>query len=202
MAFVEAGAITANPQLTLWHSFENEAPGDPRDWLFQVRQYGMHTYLFFLTEVAGVDPDLITNGFYSMTRLTPQQYHYEAIGGDLLRSHFADWAAQNTADLAYLSREQVERARLEVEFVGDENHLNPYVVTLENAGTDGWFTPPAALTPRGWGYNVLRINHSGSARYSVLIEGQPRGSEGTPSHLEVRLVVRGAARVYAHRDDI
>ena len=27
----------------------------------------------------------------------------------------------------------------------------------------------------------------------MLIEGQPRGSEGTPSHLEVRLVVLGGA---------
>lgn len=31
------GAITANPQLALWHSFGNEAPGDPIDWLPQPR---------------------------------------------------------------------------------------------------------------------------------------------------------------------
>jgi len=193
MAFLEAGAITANPHLALWHSFENEAPGDPRDWLFQVRQYGMHTYLFFLTEVAGVDADLITNGFYSGTQLMPQQYHYEAIGGDLLRSHFSDWAAQNTADLAYLTREQVERARLEIEFVADENNLNPFVVTVPNRGTEGWFRPAAALMPRGWGYNVIRINHSGSARYRISVEGDEFGSQGAPAHFEGRIVVTSAA---------
>ena len=44
-AFVETGAISSNPQLALWHSFDNQAPQDPTDWLYQVRQYGMHTYL-------------------------------------------------------------------------------------------------------------------------------------------------------------
>ena len=38
-AFVEAGAIVSNPHLSLWHSFSNQAKGDPTDWLYQVRQY-------------------------------------------------------------------------------------------------------------------------------------------------------------------
>jgi len=33
-AVLEAAAITANPQLALWHSFSNEAPGDPTDWYY------------------------------------------------------------------------------------------------------------------------------------------------------------------------
>ena len=153
-----SGGHHGEPPAHLWHSFENEAPGDPRDWLFQVRQYGMHTYLFFLTEVAGVDRPH-HQWFYSMTRLTPQQYHYEAIGGDLLRSHFADWAAQNTADPAYLSREQVE-ARLEVEFVETRIiSIHMWSLLRTRAPTDG---SPHRRSLRRLGYNVLRINHSGS----------------------------------------
>jgi len=48
--FIEAGTIYANPHVALWHSFSNEAPGDPKDWFFQVRQYGMHLLLYYLTD--------------------------------------------------------------------------------------------------------------------------------------------------------
>ena len=57
----EAGAIVGNPQLALWHSFKNQAPGDPAHnegkagWMYGVRQYGMHTLLVYLTDVGNVN---------------------------------------------------------------------------------------------------------------------------------------------------
>ncbi len=185
-------AITGNPQLALWHSFSNEAPGDPTDWLYQVRQYGMHTYLFFLTEVAGVPAPVVTDGFYSGTRSSPQQYHYMMVGGEALRGHFADWAAHNTGDLDYLTAAQVARARREVEGVGDPNNLHPFVATYVDSGTEAWFRPPAELTARGWAYNVVRITNSAAATYTFQLSGDPLGSEGAASHFEGRVVVMGA----------
>ena len=191
-AFVEAGAIVENPQLALWHSFSNEAPGDPVDWLYQVRQYGMHTYLFYLTSVAGVDPEIITGGFYAGTDLSPQAYHFELVGGDLLRSHFADWAAHNTGGLDYLTDAQVDRAWLEVDWVGDPDNRHPTVGEFTDEEAVGTFTAPTEWAPRGWAYNVVRIHLTEAASYGVSLEGDTQGADGAASHFEGRLVVMGA----------
>jgi hypothetical protein len=192
MTFVEAGAIDGNPQLALWHSFSNEAPGDPTDWMFQVRQYGMHTYLYYLTEVAGVSRDAITGGFHAETDLLPQAYHFEELGADTLRGHFSDWAAANTDDFSYLTREQVARARLEVEFVGDFDNNHPRVADYNDDGTDGaWARPPGALSPRGWGYNVIGLAPENAGSYEIRFEGDATGSDGAPAYFASQVLVVG-----------
>ena len=191
-AFVEAGTMGANPHLALWHSFSNHAAGDPTDWLYQVRQYGMHTYLFYLTNVADVAAELITNGFYLGIDLSPQEYHYRQIGADRLRGHFSDWAARNTAGLDYLTPEQIERATQEVINVGDPNNLHPDALTYTDQGTHGnWIRPPEALKPRGWAYNVIRIKNNHATTYKFILKGDKTGSEGAASHFEGRIVVVG-----------
>ena len=194
MTFIEAGAIVENPHLALWHSFNNEAPGDPTDWLFQVRQYGMHTWLYYLSEVVGIDPDIISDGFYAETNLLPQAYHFDRVG-EPLRTYFADWAAHNTGGLDYLTPEQVERAWLEVDLVGDPNNRNPNVIELEDSTDFGDFVPQPALSPRGWGYNVVKINLSEAASFQLLLGGQPQGSEGAEAHFEGRIVIEGESGV-------
>ena len=189
--YVEAGALVENPHLTLWHSFSNEAPGDPTDWMYQVRQYAMHAYLYFLTEVSGVDPEIISGGFYAETELSPQEYHFENIGGDTIREYFADWAAHNTGGLDYLSPEQVERAWQEVEMVGDPNNRHPLVGEWSDTGVAD-FQPDPNFAPRGWGYNVVKINLSETANYLIVVEGDTQGSSGAQSHFEARAVVMGA----------
>ena len=192
MTFVEAGAIVENPQLALWHSFSNEAPGDPTDWLYQVRQYGMHTYLYYLTAVAGVDSEIISGGFYAQTDLSPQAYHFDNVGGDILRSHFADWAARNTGGLDYLTDAQVARAWLEVDLVGDPNNRHPLVGEFTDGDAEGDFQPPSDFLPRGWGYNVIKINNTAAAKYTFVLSGDGQGSEGADAHFAGRIVVMGA----------
>jgi len=189
MTYVEAGAIIGNPQLALWHSFSNEAPGDPTDWMYQVRQYGMHTYLVYLTEFAGVDPNFMSAGFYGSIEALPQHYHFMMVGGDSLRSIFADWAAHNTGGLDYLTPEQVERAMLELELVGDFDNYYPHVWESEGQGTEGqWIRPPEGLEPRGWGYNVFRVGTPTEGLWSVEVLGDEQGSQGAPAHFEARLL--------------
>jgi hypothetical protein len=204
-AFVEAGAIIANPQLALWHSFGNEAPGDPVDWLYQVRQYGMHTLLYYLTDVVGVDSEIITGGFYSGTDLRPQEHLYTLIGPDTLRDHFADWAARNTGGLDYLTPAQVQEAQEEVELVGDPDNLHPYIAEVTDVQIgDAWTFEPCAggvigscFAPRGWAYNVIRIENSEAATYAFTLEGAATGSQGAASHFEGRIVVmQDAGPVY------
>merc|ERR1711962_1257622 len=122
--YVEAGAIVGNPQLALWRSFSNEAPGDfgsaegRPGWMYGVRQYGMHTLLTYLTEVAGIDKDIVTAGFYANTELSPQEYIKSRVGSTVFQRYFADWAGHNCANMDYLTREQYERGLLEISLAG------------------------------------------------------------------------------------
>jgi len=206
--FMEAGAIIGNPQLALWHSFGNEAPEDPNasdgraGWMYGVRQYGMHTLLTYLTEVAGVDRGAITDGFYAGTNQSPQEYLYRRVGPALMRSHFADWAAHTSAELDYLTREQVERAYLEVGLAGDWDLFRPSVWTAQDTGTEDWISPPEELVARGWAFNVFNITNNLDeqtiAIYTFELQGEEQGSQGGKAAFEGRIIVMeegGAVRV-------
>ena len=198
-AFIEAAAITANPQLALWHSFNNEAPGDPTDWYYQVRQYGMHTLLYYLVEEADVTPAIITNGFYAGTELSPQEYLSEQIGTESFKNKFSDWAARNTGGLDYLTPEQVERAIAEANWVGDPENAHPYIAEINDQEIVGEWTfepcsdsppvDPDCHAPRGWAYNVIRINNNYAATYTMSIEGNETGTDGAASRFMGRIVV-------------
>lgn len=193
-AFIEVASLSLNPHLTLWHSFSNEAPGDPTDWLFQVRQYGMHAYLVYLTEQAGVDPSIVSRGFYEGTTLSPQEYHFDAIGADRLRGIYADWAAHNTGGFDYLTPAQWQRAIEEADWVGDANNRAPYAIELDLSALPESASPTERLTPRGWAYNVARIELDGTARtFDVRLSGDATGSEGATAHFEWRAVVMSAS---------
>ena len=162
-AYITAGTIVANPHLALWHGKDNMSPLDPvvpghynaSEWMYGVRRYGMHTLLSFLTDVKGVDKPTIVDGYYAKTNQSPQEYLYRNIGPDTFRSHFADWAAHNTAGLeTYLTKEQVDRAYLEISLAGDWNYYRPAVWYAENTGTDGeWVQPEEEFIA----YNVLKV---------------------------------------------
>jgi hypothetical protein len=192
-SYVEAGAIVYNPHLALWHSFSNEAPEDPDSsmWTYGVRQYALHTWIIYLTEFAGVPRAVIPGGFYAGTDQLPQEYYYEMVGGDAMRANFADWAAHSRADFDYLTREQVARAQTEIDyFIGQGNKVDPFVAELSSAGTSGaWQSPPAALKPRGWSFNTVRIENPASGTYNLAIRGDATGSQGAASHFEGRVVV-------------
>ena len=194
-AFVEAGAILANPQLALWHSFSNEAPGDPTDWNYQVRQYGMHTLLYYLVDVVGVNAEFVTNGFYAETEMLPQEYLYNLIGGETFRQYFADWAARNTGGLDYLTPEQVERAIQEHKNYGDPETSHPYITTVSDSDIgDAWTFSPcesnkeSCFAPRGWAYTVIKIDNTVAATYTFMINGEANGSQNAESHFEGRIV--------------
>lgn len=189
--FLGAGAMISNPQLALWHSFHNEAPGDPTDWLYQVRQYSMEAFLYFLVEESQVDRQILTSGFYSETELSPQEYIYTNVGGDQFRGFFTDWAAHNTGGIDYMSKEQVDRAMQEMASVGDPDNIHPYVHELTDNEANGVFSPPQGLFPRGWSYNVIKINNTEVANYAFSINGDSTGSAGAPAHFEAQIVVMG-----------
>ena len=195
--FSTAGSIVANPQLALWHSFGNEAPEDPNHadgregWMYGVRQYAMHTFLYFATNFCQVDGSYLTRGFYAFTPLSPQEYMFENVGHDKFRKCFTDWAAQNTAEMAYLTRAQYERGLLEITLAGTWDLYRPYVWETVDQGTEGqWIEPPQELKPRGWAYNAIRVNNTMSATYMFQLEGSAAGSQGGEAFFVGKVVVQ------------
>jgi hypothetical protein len=113
------------------------------------------------------------------------------VGAEKIRGIFADWAAHNTGGLDYLSNAQIERALLEAELVGDSNNLHPYVIELVDQQSNGSFSPPPSLRPRGWSYNVIKIRNTEAARYSFNFHGESTGSEEAAAHFDTRVVIKG-----------
>ncbi|MFT5738494.1 MAG: hypothetical protein ACI9SG_002849 [Maribacter sp.] len=193
--FIEIGTLTSNPHLALWHSFGNEAPGDPTDWLYQVRQYAMQAWLYYMTSQESVAENLITDGYYSGTNLSPQEYHYQNIGSERLREIFANWAARNTLDFDYLTRQQVARARIELNDFADFSNNKPYALTLSGTNFIGTHNAPADLKPRSWAYNVIKLENIPNGNYTISLNGEDEGSEGAASHFEGRFVTKGQSQV-------
>ena len=90
-------------------------------------------------------------------------------GASLFRSHFADWAAHNTAEMDYLTRAQYERGLLEITLAGDWDYYRPSVWSGDSEGTGGqWVRPPSDLTARGWAYNVFNVTNTEAATYKYI----------------------------------
>ena len=104
---------------------------------------------------------------------------------------FADWAAQNTGGLDYLSPGQVERAWQEVEMVGDPQNRNPTVAEWTDMGMIG-FRPDVFFAPGG-AYNVVKINLNEASDYLIVLGGDAEGSSGASSHFEGRVVIMSAS---------
>ena len=62
----------------------------------------------------------------------------------------------------------------------------------------GWIYPSEAFKPRGWAYNVIRVQNCDSGIYRFELKGDLVGSEGAVSHFEGRIVVRSETqKLYA-----
>ena len=198
-AFLGASAIWASPHVAMWRSWDNGPPGDPDNWQRLVHQYAMSDFLYFMTDFRGVSPSVVTSGFYSNLTVSPQEYMFSELGGPTMREYFADWAAHNSAYYDYITREQWERALVELDGVGDSTDIHNVVATFTDAGTNGeWFAPVDSLFPRGWAYNVIKIENSATTNYLFTLDGETTGAEGAPAHFEGRVVVMrdGAATYY------
>jgi hypothetical protein len=155
----------------------------------------MHGYLYYLTDVEGVDPEYITSGFSENVEITPQQYHYEKIGGSKLREYFGNWAAANTSDLSYLTRGQVARAYQEVNGlinagVTSAEYINTYAIQVDANNLESSYEPPSDLRPRSWAYNVIRVFNTANKTFEIDFSGSEKGSQGASSYFENRIVIK------------
>ena len=188
--FICGQAVTAIPQVTMWYSFNNKMPGDKNSWTRDDHQYGMNIYLYYLTEVCKVSRYEIAHSFYGNIALLPQEFLYSTLGGPDMRKYYADWAIHSAVGFDYLSAAQVERLKKEFLRYGDPDDDHSIVAAYNNTGTDGlWVPVPTHDTPCAWGYNVYEINNTISGSYTINMNGDTYGSNGTPSRFTVRAAV-------------
>jgi len=89
-----------------------------------------------------------------------------------------------------------------MESVGDPENSNPYVLELNDEEANGTFSPLESLRPRGWSYNVIKINNSENKTYSFDFNGDTIGSEGASSHFEARIVGTASVDVLADEAEV
>jgi hypothetical protein len=197
--YVTASAVTANPQVTMWYSFENREPGEKENWQRGCHQYGMNIFLNYLTDVRKVSKALLVGGFFGKITQLPQEYLYNQLGGSKFRNLYADFAAHNVSGYPGFPAGTEERSAKELLKYGDSLDIHPVVQTYTNSGTDGsWHRPAKDYVTRGWGYNVFKIKNTEDARYTFQLKGDSQGSEGAPAEFRGRVVVRTglSAKVY------
>jgi hypothetical protein len=197
--YITASAVTSNPQVTLWYSFENREAGELENWQRGCHQYGMNIFLNYLTDVRKVSKALLVGGFYGKISQLPQEYLYNQLGGKTFCDLYADFAGHNVSGYPYFPIGTEERSAKELKKYGDSLDIHPIVATYKNNGTDGeWYRPGKDFVTRGWGYNVYKINNSRNGSYTFQLQGDSAGSEGAPAEFRGRVVVRSgsSSKVY------
>jgi hypothetical protein len=192
--FITASAVTANPQVTMWYTYENREPGEKNNWQRCNHLYGMHIFLNYLTDVRKVPKAQIVEGFYAKTSLLPQEYLSRQLGAAEFARLYADFAAHNVSGFPDFPAGTEARAAVELKNYGDAKDVHPIVQTYANEGTGGnWVRPPKDYVTRGWGYNVYRISNTAAATYTFHLKGDENGSEGAAAAFQGRVVVRTGA---------
>jgi len=189
--------------MILWRSWSNAESGEPENWQRLVRQYGMNTLLYYLTEKAGVPDSIITGGFYTNTTQSPQQYISEQIGHAKMRDYFADWAAHNTGGFDYIAPYQWDLAKKELKYYGELDDIHDIVQTFTDGSSgDQWIIPGKDYVTRGWSYNVYKINNSVVDKYGFLLDGEQIGTEGGIAYFRGRVVVMNGGTPTYHAFDM
>ncbi len=201
-AFIVAGSVYANPHFALWHLSETGRPEDPtdNDWLYGVRQYGTSVFLYYLSNVKSVNRSVISGVYSTDATITAQEYIYNQVGGDTLRSHFADWAVETAVGFDYLTEEQVEITMEELNFFATQDEIKANSLVISDSEANGTFCPPVELAPRSWAYSSFLINNTAAADYSFKIRGDKKGSDGAFSHFEARVAIKNSLNEIRYLD--
>ncbi len=199
-AFVEAESLVRMPHVPLWLSYDNYPASYPSNWQRYVHQYAMALQLYYLTDVAGVSPDIITSGMYSGTTEKPQEYMYNVIGGQQYRQHFIDWAAHMTNDFDFITPVQAATNENEWNTYADLEDDNEFIAVYENEGTNGWVTPEDDEVTNAWSFNTYKLINSNAATYTFELKGNPTGSYGDPSYFQGKVLVQNTSTGSAFYD--
>lgn len=186
-AFVEGESLVRLPQVPLWLSFDNFPATYPENWQRYVHQYALSLWLYYLTEVAGVSPELITEGFFTGTSETPQEYLFNELGADSIRIHFMNWIEAMRLNFNFISPSQAFTLSQEWDTYADPTDDFEIIRTFYDENTDGWYRPSLDSTTHAWSFNVFKFETPVDILYRVEFKGDPVGTYGDSSHFQIRL---------------
>ena len=191
-AFITSEIIVRIPQVPLWLDWWNQPGNYPNNWQRTVRQYGLGTFLYYLTNVAGIPDTVLSATFYSGTNFTPQEYLYNQIGAVDWRNYFIDGAAHMTNNFDFIAPSKVTEAILEWETYADPLDDNKFIQTYTNTGSNGWFQPDDTLTTNAWSFNTYKLLNTNNETYTFQINGNATGSYGDDSYFQGKVLVQNS----------
>ena len=178
--------INELPHLAMWHSWGYTRSDDPADFAFRLHQYGMSGFLYYLTAVEGINRQILIRGYDQARGLTPQQYLAKRIGVTRLRESFAKWAVSNAMGMPYLTQNQKRTAVAYALTLKNSVNSLPVALSIGAESYGVWLEPSTDLAPRGWGYNVIKVEDvraGDEIRYTFIGDGS--GSEGAESRFAI-----------------
>lgn len=191
-AFIEAESLVRMPHVPLWLSYDNFPNTYPENWQRYVHQYAMALFLYYLTDVEEVSPNLITEGFYVGTTEMPQEYLFNQIGDSTYRNYFMDWAAHMTNNFDFITPQQAAANELEWETYADPADDNEFIELFNENGTDGWYQPEDNVTTNAWSFNTYKLENSIDALFTFEINGEPNGSYGDAAYFKGKILVQNS----------
>jgi hypothetical protein len=191
-SFVESEILVRTPHVPLWLGWANLPSYYPNNWQRQVHQYALSTYLYYLTNNAGIADSNLVSIFYSGTSLTPQEYMHNQIGGATLRNHFIDCAAHMTNDFDFILPSQHVAAQNEWNTYADPQDDNQFIQTYFNSGSGGWFQPDYSITTNAWSFNTYKLLNSNSETYTFDLDADVLGNFGDSSYFQGKVLVQNS----------
>lgn len=203
-AFENVHAITATPEQPLWEFFPRfdtsdgsltEAEAEAIDYAHGIRQYSNGSFLYYLTDVIGLDPRALLDAMYLQPQITPQQQLYGTIGADQFRGHYVAWALANTVGFDYIRTDQAQFAADTYRSFAEPapaTLVRPHAIDAVGEAALGTLRPADGHRPGAWGYNVARLSALPAGSYTIQIAGDPAGRNGTSAHFEAAVAITAA----------
>lgn len=191
-AFIEAESLVKLPHVPLWFSYDNFPSSYPQNWQRFVHQYAMALYLFYLTEEAGISPNVISEGFYMGLTKKPQEYLYNEVGASEYRNHFIDWVARMTNNFDFLTEQQKQYNEAEWLNYADSEDDNEFTEIFGNSGSNGWYQPDDENVTNAWSFNTYKLENTNNSSYTFEINGDANGIFGSPAYFQAKVLVKNA----------
>lgn len=191
-SFVESDILVRTPHVPLWLGWANLPVYYPNNWQRQVHQYALSTYLYYLTNKAGITNKDLVSIFYSGTKLTPQEYLYNLIGAAAWRNHFIDCSAHMTNNFDFILPSQHKAAQKEWKTYAAPLDNNQFIKIFSNKGSGGWYKPLDSLTTNAWAFNTYKLLNKNSQTYTFEINADAVGTYGDSSYFQGKVLVQNS----------
>lgn len=197
-AYIEAESLVRLPHVPLWLSYGNMPNSYPNNWQRYVHQYALALFLYYLTDEAGVSPNIIAGGLYAGTTQSPQEYFFNQVGGSLFRSHFINWAAHMTNEFDFISNTKRVYNLAEWNQYADLQDDNEFTETYTNTGSNGWIRPSDEDITNAWSFNTFKVKNNINQVYRFDLKGDAVGSYNDSAYFDGRIVIKGSGGTTIH----